>query len=367
MISDGSSVAPVWRRRRSLKWGGLLALVIAAMSIWFGLARPWQSKPVVVVTETVNAGQVQRVLAINGRIAPALKVNVSSTIGGRIRSILVREGDVVKAGDLVATLDDEQQQAAVAQADAALNSARATLQQAKVEFERANKLGENISRKNYEAAQLAVQTAQNDVNRFSAAVNQAVSILEQLRIPAPSDGTVLVRGSEPGEVVSSSTVLFSMANLAHLRAEASIDELYTSEIKRGLKARLQPTGYNRTLDGEVSLVSPTVDSSTGGRLVRVAIADMQGLALPIGLTVNLNILLAQDDSAITVARSAIFDADTAPAVFVVADGKATRRPIEFIDWPSSRLIVRSGLKNGDAIIIEPKTVVDGAAVVVKRG
>ena len=278
-----SAATAIQPRRRFPIWWGLLALAVAAVGIWGSVSRPWETKPVRVVTETVSSGPAQRVLAINGRIAPEMQVDVSSTVGGRVQSVLVQEGDAVRSGDLLAALDDEQQQAVVAQAEAALAGAKAALQQAKVEFERAKALGETTSRKSLDAAQLAVQTAQNDVGQLSAARNRAMSLLTEYRIEAPFDGTVLVRDVDPGQVVNSSTVLFSIADLAHLRAEANVDELYTSEIRRGLKARLQPFGYNRTLEGEVSTISPTVDSNTGGRLVRVAIADTQAWRCPSGL------------------------------------------------------------------------------------
>jgi len=355
------------RRRPFPLWQSLLALIVVASGIGIVMSRPWEAKPIPVVTEKLQAGPVQRVLAINGRIAPQMQVDIGPTVGGRLASVLAKEGDVVKAHDLLASLDDSQQRAAVRQADAALEGARATLQQAKIQFERAKGLGDAISRKDLDAAQLAAQTAQSDVDRLSAAQAQALSVLAQYTIEAPFDGTVLVRGADPGQVGSSATVLFTFADTAHLWVEASIDELYAAEIRRGLKARLQPSGYGRTLAGEVSSVSPTVDSSTGGRLVRVTIADTQGLTLPIGLTVNLNIVVAEDSSAITVPRSAILDAATAPAVFVVENGKTMRRPIEFIDWPSPRLIVGSGLKNGDVIVTNPKAVVDGASVAPPDG
>ncbi len=365
MPLQAPSAVPI--RRRFPIWWTLIALVVVSAGIWAGEYRPWETKPLRVFAETVKAGPVERMLAITGRIAPELQVDISSTVSGRLESVIVEEGDTAKAGDLLATLDATQQRAAVSQASAALEGAMSTLQQAKIDLERAKGLGDAISRKDFDTAQLAAQTAQNDVDRLSAAQAQALSLLAQYGIKAPFDGTVLYRAADPGQVVSSGTVLLSIADLANLHVEASVDELYSAEIKRGLKARLQPSGYYRTLEGEVSSVSPTVDSSTGGRLVRVSIADTQGLALPIGLTVTLNIAVAQDASAITVPRSAIIDATTTPAVFVVEGGKAVRRPIELIDWPSSRLIVSRGLKDGDVIVTDPKAIVDGIAVVRKAG
>lgn len=352
-------------RRRPLLL--VLALLVVAAGAWAFIARPWEAKPVQVTIETVAAGPASRILAVNGRIEAQTQVEVTPTVGGQLKTVSASGGDTVKAGALLATIDDAQQQAAVAQANSALDAAMAQLQQAKINLERAKSLGDGISRRDLDTVQLALQTAQNDVNRLAAAQTQALSVLAEYSIKAPFDGTVLSRGVDPGQVVSPSTVLFSFADLEHVRAEASIDELYSAEIGRGLAARLQPSGYNRTLDGEVSFISPTVDQSTGGRLVRVSIDDLHGLVLPIGLTVNLNIVVDERQDAITVPRAAILDADTAPAVLVIEKGKAVRRPIEFVDWPSARLIVSSGLAPGDQIIIDPKAVVAGADVVARAG
>jgi RND family efflux transporter MFP subunit len=348
-------------------WAVAGVLLVLGAGVWAGVVRPWEPKPIKVAVETVVPGPASRILAVNGRIEAQTQVDVKPTVGGQLKSVDVAEGDRVKAGDLLATLDDAQQQSAVAQTNSALDAAQAQLQQAKINFERARSLGDSISRSDLDKVQLALQTAQNEVDRLGAAQTQALSLLAEYSIKAPFDGTVLTRGVDPGQVVSNTTVLFAFADLEHLRAQASIDEVYSAEIRRGLAARLQPSGYNRTFDGEVSFVSPTVDASTGGRLIRVSIDDTAGLALPIGLTVNLNIVVDELADVITVPRAAILEPDTAPAVLVLEAGKAVRRPIEFVDWPSARLIVSSGLAAGDQVIADPKGVADGALAVAKAG
>lgn len=353
----------VGRRRRRWRLPVALGLaVLAAGGVWLGALRPWEARPASVATERAEAGPVRRVLAVNGRIAPQAQVSVQATVPGRVATVLVREGDRVEAGAVLATLDDAQQASAVSQASAALEGSIAQVQAAKASFERAKSLGDAISRKDYEAARVALQTAQNDVERLSAARNQAESLLGQYTIRAPFTGTVLTRGVDPGQVVSASTVLFAFADLEHVRAEASVDELYSAQFRRGLAARLEPSGYNRILAGTVSFVSPTVDPATGGRAVRVDIEDTMGLVLPIGLTVNLNIVVAEAARAITVPRAAILDPRGAPAVLVVKDGMAVRRPVEFIDWPAARLIVTSGLAEGDRVITDAGKVPAGSAV-----
>ena len=352
------------KRRRWLIAAAIIALAVAG---WVAFARPWEVKPVAVATETVKAGPASRVLAVNGRVAAQTQVTVKPTVAGQIRTVPVKEGDVVKAGDVLATIDDSQQQAAVAQTGAALEASIAQLQQARTHLDRAQGLGDAISRKDLETAQVALQTAQNDVERLTGAKNQATSLLGQYTIRAPFDGSVLTRGVDPGQVVDSSTALFAFADLLHLRAEATVDELYAAEIRRGLKVKLQPSGYNTTLDAEVSFVSPTVDTTTGGREVRAAIGDTGGLTLPVGLNINVNIVVAEKPDAITLPRTAIITRAGVSTVLVVENGKAVERAIEYIDWPSARLVITSGLKDGDVVITEPGTLLPGVLVKPKAG
>lgn len=365
MASSSPAIAP---RRRRLPLGRIVVfLVLAAGGIWLAINEPWVPKPLAVAVETLKSGPASRVLAVNGRLEPVLSINVSPTVNGQIRTVAVNDGDEVAAGTVLATMDDAQQQSALQQTQSSLDSAINKLGQARIDLDRAKSLGDAISRKDFDTAQLALQTAQADVDRLTAARNQAASLLSQYNIVAPFTGTVVTRAVDPGQVVATSTVLFTLADLSHLRAEASIDEIYSAEMKRGLKAKLQPSGYSKTLDGEVSFVSPTVDSATGGRLIRVSIENGDGLTLPIGLTVNLNIVVAEEASALTVPRSAIVTVGGEPGVYIVADGKATFRPIDFIDWPSARLIVTSGLAADDQVITAPKGVTAGAAVTPKAG
>jgi RND family efflux transporter MFP subunit len=269
---------------------------------------------------------------------------------------------VVARGAPLLLIDDTQQRAAVAQAQSQVDAAATRLAQAQMDYERARALGDSIAQKSLDDARFAVEAAQNDSARAVASFEQAQSLLTEYTVRAPFAGTVLSRGADAGQVVSSSTSLFLFAELSTLHAEASVDELYASEIQRGLEVKARPAGHSATIDGEVLYVSPRVDASTGGRLVRMSLPGAGELGLPVGLTVLLNIVVEERTDAITIPRAALIAGDQ-PAVYVAEDGRAVRRPVQFIDWPSDRLILVSGLAAGDIVIADARAVAgDGALV-----
>ena len=145
------------------------------------------------------------------------------------------------------------------------------------------------------------------------------------------------------------------------RRETDVDELYSSRIKTGLVALLKPVGDTVPKSGRVVFASPTVDAATGGRTVKVAFDEP--VDLPVGLTVNANIVVAETASALTVPRGAIVTEGTLSHVLVVEGGTAVRREVRFSDWPADRVIVTEGLSEGDMVILDPGSVEVGADVV----
>ncbi len=360
-MTEISVLAGKRRRRRLVMWAAVLAIVCAGIA-WAVLTRPWEAKPTPVAAEMVVAGPASRVLAVNGRVRPTEQAEISATVSGRITSIAIAEGEEVSAGAPLVTIDDTQQRAAVAQAQSLLDAAQAQRNKAQLDLERAEALRDTVSQRTRDEARLAVETTQNQLDRAVSQLEQAMDLLGEYTVKAPFEGTVLSLGVDPGQVVSNSTPLLLIANLGTLHAEASIDELYASEVRRGLPAKARPTGHPEVIEGEVTYVSPRVDTSTGGRLVRVALPNAGALNLPVGLTVMLNVVVDERSDAITIPRSALIEGER-PAVYLIEDGKAVSRTVQYIDWPSDRLIVTEGLGGGELLVVDSGAVkAEGALV-----
>ncbi|MCM2561284.1 efflux RND transporter periplasmic adaptor subunit [Lutimaribacter sp. EGI FJ00015] len=354
--SAQSPGAPARERRRIWPWAMAFALIIAGgVGLYF---QPWSNAPVPVMVETVEPGPATRVLAVNGRIAALHSVDIRALVGGSLRDLPVAEGDAVEQDEVLARIDAASQQTILRQAVAGLDAALVAEARARDALERAEALGANIARTERDAAERALLTAAQEVARATAQVDQAQVQLDNHTMRAPMSGTVLSLNVEPGQTIDAATVLMTVADLDQLIVETDVDEVYATQIAVGQPAVLQLAGEVKSRAGRVSFVSQRVDAGTGGLAVELSFDTP--VRAPVGLTVTTNIIVDQQESAITAPRSAI-DGD---AVFVVVDDTATRRPVTVMDWPAARLIVTEGLAPGDMLITDAARLSDGQAVKV---
>lgn len=353
------------RRRRRLAWLAFLSLLAAMAAGYAYFARPWQERPATVAIERIVRAPLIRALAVNGRVAAERSVDVRALVPGTVREVLAAVGDEVGAGAALARLDDVEAMAAVAQAQAALEAGEVRVAQARLAADRARALGDVAPRRTVEDADLQLAAATKEVERLRGALQQVESALRQYVVAAPLSGTVLARAVEPGQVVDAETALFTVADLGALVVETDVDEVYAALMRPGLRAVLRPAGAAGTFDGEVVFASPMVDAATGGRGIKIAGNDP--IALPIGLTVAINIVVDRAAAAISIPRSALL-ADTAgPTVLVLRDGRLARQEVAIVDWPSDRVAVTAGLAEGDLVVVEPEGLADGRRAVVAPG
>lgn len=348
--------------RRIWIWAvGLVLVGAVGLGLYF---QPWATGPVLVAIETTAPNPVTRVLAVNGRIAALRSVDVRALVGGMLVDVPVGEGDSVQSGMIIARIDAAAQQAMLRQAVAGLDAALVAEAQAEDTLARTEALGSNLARAALESAARAVQSAEQEVARTTAQVDQAQVQLEHYTIRAPMTGTVLVMHAEPGQSIDPTTLLMTIADLDQLVARTDVDEAYATQISEGLPAVLQLAGETTQRDGRVARVSQWVDAETGGLAVELSFDEP--VTAPVGLTVTINIIVDSMDAAVTAPRAAIGSGETGDVVFIVIDGIAQSRPVSVIDWPAARLIVTDGLTPGDVLILDPTGITDGQAVRVDQ-
>lgn len=317
-------------------------------------------RPVPVAVEVATLAPVTRLLAINGRIAAVRSVDMRSGVTGILDTLPVVEGAAVAAGQILAQVDTAAQTAIVRQAVAGLDAALVAQQRAAEAQTRAASLGSTVARTVLDAATYDLDAAKQEVARQTAVLDQARIVLENHTIRAPFSGSVLELNADPGQIVGPTIPLLRLTDLNDLVVEADVDEGYATQIAVNQPAVLQLAGETRSRDGHVSFVSTRVDEATGGLTVRITFDT--GTVAPIGLTVATNIIVDQQDAALTVPRTAMLTGPDGTAVFVIRDGVAQQQPVTVVDWPAARLIVTQGLTAGEVVITDADGIVAGQTV-----
>ena len=340
---------------------GLLALIVlAAIGYWAMAPRDRE-----VAAITVEPAAAQRLLAVNGRIRPRLQVDIRPALGGELVALPFDVGDRVVAGQVLARIDDGPETAAIGEAEAAVQAQQANLAQARRDLARFEALGQFATKREVEQRQLAVVEGERELTRRRANVVQARELRDRRVLRAPFAGIILERPVDPGQTVGLESIIYRLADLSSPEVTVEVDEVYAAEVRPGMAALVSLPGEQRPINAVVAHVEPRVDPATGARDVRLTLADA-AIDAPAGLTVTVNLIIEQRESAISIPRSAIIEGNGTARVRVVGrDGVVADRAIGFVDWPAESVIVTSGLARGDRVLPDPDAAEPGEKVKVR--
>ena len=384
----------------------VLALVAAAV-----LAGQ-RGTPVQVVPVT-RSGIVQSVVA-TGRLNAPARMDIGAEVTATVVEVRVREGNLVKKGDLLVRLSDAEARAAMQQARAALTEARGrATQQATVaapvasqavvqaqaaftsaerEYQRARDLVAQgfFSQQKLDDAQRALDTARSALEsaRVQAQANQtsgvervlavsrvaqaeaAVEItqarLERLAITSPVDALVLTRNVEPGSMAQPGRVLLTLAAQGGLRIDAGVDEKNLRTLSLGMPARAVADAYpGQSFEAQLSYIAPAVDPQRGTVEVRLAVPKPPVFLRP-DMTVSVELLGGTKKNAMVLPSGAVRDADReAPWVLVLQGNLAVRVPVKLGLRGVGAVEIVAGLKEGDEAIPQTEKAAPGDRV--RRG
>jgi HlyD family secretion protein len=249
-----------------------------------------------------------------GVIQPILTFSVKSKAWGQILAMPVQTGDEVKKGQLLARIDPRLPRNNLAEAQAALAKASAQLSNATAQLQRSQALfrSQAIAETDYDQARLAFATADAAVVTAKANLQTAADAMEDTRVRAPINGTVLALNAVPGTVISSptlggGTVILKMANLDTVQDSALVLETDVGRIQPGLPATVTVDAYpNRTFDGTVAKIEPQAQVVQNVTMfpVLVNIPNPQRLLRP-GMNTQLRIHTGQREGVLAIPNAAL--------------------------------------------------------------
>lgn len=327
-------------RIRPIAAGLIAALIVLAVLYWlFGRGTP-------VTTATVSRGTAAEIVYATGTVEPENWARVSPLVKGRLAWRCHCEGERVKAGDVLARIDDKE-------AQAALSELRAQEAFAKQEFDRQTQL---VAR-NATTTQ-AYQKAQSDLSRLQAQISAQTERLDYYRLTAPMDGVVLKEDGEVGDIVDSASLLFRVGEPKPLRVTAQVNEEDIPRVREGMKALLRTDAFAESgLGGTVREITPAGDPVAKTFRIRIALPD--DTPLRVGMSIEANIVSREKADVLLVPANALVDG----AVFVVDGGKARRRAVQTGIKGSRAVEVVSGLGAGEVVVAPATTAIrDGLRV-----
>jgi HlyD family secretion protein len=341
--------------------------------------------------ETVPAaeGAVPVTIKGPGTVEARVPVTLSARITATITKLHVDQGDEVKRGQLVATLDDRDlaakragsvqtqetarrnvtaAQAAVAKAEAELDLAR-TKHRRDQDLLRAGYVSQSVmdasaatlrsAEANLENARALLAAREADTGTVAQEAAYATAVLSHTRLTAPIDGIIIERMVETGTTVVAGTPIFRMVDPATLWVAARIDESVVGRVSVGMPASIRlRTG--ETVSGKVARISRQGDAATRELEVNVAFdAPLPRFAIDQEAEVA---IAAGEERGLVVPVASLVENAGKQGALVIEDGRARFRPLATGAADGKRIVVRKGLAAGDVVIADPQRVKPGSRV-----
>jgi membrane fusion protein, multidrug efflux system len=324
-------------------------------------------EPLAVAVTEAKTGQITAVNAASAQIEPVLQVPVMARVPGRVTAVHKEMGAQVKAGDLLAELEDRDATAQLAQAQAAAAQAEAQRAEADRQHSRLAELFKAgaVSKQQVEQVQTQLTLAGAQVTAAYAQLDMARSNWENTRITAPADGILASRSVEPGTLVGAGTPLFTLVDLSTVVVKAGVAERDVNLIQPGSTVPVVvPALSDREFSGKVEAVSPAMDRQTRTYQVKLTMANTDG-ALKGGMFAQARFPV-KEQQGILLPVSALVERNGETYVFVTENNTAKQVKVT-VSVTADDMVAVEGIEPGTPVVTAGQNrLYDGAPVKVGR-
>jgi RND family efflux transporter MFP subunit len=358
-------------------------LIVIALLLTSDIHLFSSSQEVILVSAALQSpAQAYAILTASGYVVAQRKAAVASKGTGRLVFLGVVEGDIVKKDQVIARLENDDIQAQLDEAKANLKVQEAELKVADNNFIRQKKLFASQL-----ASELDVDNAESNYYRVLASIELAKArisgaevAMENTRIRAPFDGTVLTKNADIGEIVApmaaginSRAAVVTIADMSSLQVETDVSESNIEKIKAGLDCEISLDAYpNKRYKGYVDKIVPTADRAKATVLVKVGFDNYGERVLP-EMSAKVLFLTGEDRSELqneklllVIPNTAIKSIDGNNVVYVVKENVAREIQVSTGKKLGTYTEIVDGLKNGDRVIQKvTDQITDGKSVIVK--
>ena len=350
---------------RPSRWAtptALLALAICGAGCESKSKAARAEQPVPVSVASVTLEDVAREVQAFGVVEASSTVDVRAQVQGLITHEYFHEGDLVKRGDPLFSVDTRPYSASLAAAQAELLRNQAVAAQAALEAERASRLrvegvasDQDVAKADADARSSAASVKVGQAQIQSASINVALT-----RIVSPIDGRTGSLLVHAGNIVKATDAqpLLVIRSLTPVYVRFSVAQDYVSTIRErmlqgALSVRITPRGDNaKPLEAPVTFLDNSVDVATGTVMLKATYPNL-GQELWPGASVDVVLVLGVDRQATVVPEPALSRSQGGTFVFVIGqDGRAEPRPVDVLRTTATQALIRSGLKPGESVVTD---------------
>jgi RND family efflux transporter MFP subunit len=338
MLAQNSTIKPV--SSNSLLWmmgGVLMAAGLTACSKPEPLS-PLPPPTVLTVKATKSEGA--RALRLSGTLEPERSVSVSFAVPGTVERVLVKEGDVVRRGQVLARLSARS-------FEDALGIAKVKADQAEDAYRRLEPMYRNHTLPEVKMVEVETGRAQAKL-----AVSMARKNVEDTVLRAPEAGVVARRQVEAGANAAPGVPVMTLVRTQTLLATASVPEKEVGRCKVGQQAKVVVPALGTTVEGTIREIAVLANPLTRSYDVKVAVPNDAG-NLRAGMVAEIHVDVAGEGRSLVVPPVAVrVDADGKPCVFVVtSDLRAHRRSVTLVGYVGEQAAIGSGVADGDEVVV----------------
>ncbi len=356
-------------------WKTLLILVVLASASAgvYAWSRGGKGDKGPKLVEVTSGSIVEKAVAV-GQIQPRQKFQVKSKISGIVRRALVEVGDTVRAGDALFEIGPDPTPLEVTQVDRDVDSAQASYDRAKVDFDRATELSKSgvmpksdtdQKREAFELARVALEKAVQ--NRDLTRKGRLTQSGKESIITAPAAGTVLTRSVNPGDPIvpltsyQPGTEMATIADMSDIIFKGTVDEIDVGKMRVGMPARIKVGALpSDVVTGKLSRIAPQAQQKEGATLfdVEIELDPGQKVTLRAGYSANADVIIREKKDVLTVPERLVTYGDggkTATVEVAQADPKAQPKKVSIKTGISDGLNVEvtDGLKKGERLVERP--------------
>lgn len=368
--SDRTPALPSHRSwARGLLWLGLL--LGAGAAAWWFLLRPPQTPPpapnqwrgpVAVRVEPARTEDFTVQARAVGTVAPYNTVVVRSRVAGQLARVLVREGQRVARGQLLAEIDPEPLRVALAQAQGQQQQNLAQLRNAESELARYEQLftRDAIARQQLDRQAALVQQLRGTLKADQAQVDNARLQLSYTRIEAPIAGRVGLRRVDAGNLIAANDAngLFTLTQTQPVAVLFSVPEPQVADVRAAHADKTPPVveawdrdNRQRLAAGRLDTLDNQIDAATATLRLKARFENADDALFP-NQFVNVRLALRQLPGAVTIPTDAVQHGSRGSYVYVIADNKARVRDLVLGPASGGHTVVTKGLADGEPVVLE---------------